>query len=214
MSNYSVYFNPKRLFTIFRVKAVPKCKNCREKFEYRFNSFEKYCWNPDCKTIEAINKLEKLKKAEAKKQRKELRERKENLETIQQKIQKVQKVCNEYVRIRDKGKECISCDKILRGKFDAGHYFNANQHWNLRFNLNNISGQCVTCNRYRHGNLIPYREKLIQRIGMRRFLELEENAHVIRKFTKWELDQLLIEFKAMVKEIKTQVSNHKNKSYE
>ena len=40
---------------------MKKCRNCSNRFEPRFNTLEKYCWNPECKTIEAMEKLEALK---------------------------------------------------------------------------------------------------------------------------------------------------------
>ena len=178
---------------------MKKCKNCKEKFEPRFSTLEKYCWNPDCKTIEAMAKLDKLKKkksADAKRKRSEI---KRSLETIQQKVQKVQRVVNKYVRLRDQGKTCISCETILKGKFDAGHYYNANQFWNVRFNLININGQCVKCNQHLSGNLIMYRIGLIARHNVEEIWKLDQVARKIRKFTRHELDEIEQEFKFLIK---------------
>lgn len=178
---------------------MKKCKNCKEGFEPRFSTLEKYCWNPDCKTIEGLLKLEKLKKKDQAKNRKRTKELKQELETIQQKVLRVQRVVNTFVRLRDQGKKCISCTTILKGKFDAGHYYNANQHWNIRFDLKNINGQCVKCNQYLSGNLIFYRFGLIGRIGSKEVIRLDQEAKKIRKFTKFELEEILQEFKFMIK---------------
>ena len=52
---------------------MKKCKNCKERFETRFSTLEKYCWNPDCKTIEAMYKLEKLKKRDLAKNKQKIK---------------------------------------------------------------------------------------------------------------------------------------------
>lgn len=149
-----------------------------------------------------MQKLAQIKSMQAKKQRADLKKRKQALETTSQKIKKTQMVVNEYIRLRDAGKQCITCDKILTGKFDAGHYFNANNHHNLRFDPVNINGQCVRCNRSLHGALIQYRKSIVDRWGIQELIRLESMAYVIRKFTPWELDEIKAEFKKRVKELK------------
>lgn len=180
---------------------MPRCKNCKKVFKPRFSTFERFCWDVQCKTIEAMKKVQERKDMEAKKQRKDLRQRKLNLETITQKVLRVQKVVNLYIRKRDAGKPCISCGKKLGGKFDAGHYYNANNHWSIRFDTANIHGQCVKCNRDLHGNLIEYRKRLIQRIGQSELDRLDRVCHNIRKFTKDELETIMTDFKKMIKEM-------------
>lgn len=172
---------------------MPRCKNCKEKYEAKhFN--QKYCFKSECvKVWVSTSKVKNWKK--------EKKQLKDELETIQQKVLKVQKIVNKYVRLRDEGKECISCSKKLKGKYDAGHYYSAGTHWSVRFHLDNIWGQCVHCNRDRHGNLIEYRIKLLQRIGQDRLTSLQDQAHHTRKFTKHELEEISKKFKQMIKEI-------------
>lgn len=180
-----------------------KCKNCQTRFLPRFSSLERFCWDVECKTIEAMEKLSKIKAMEVKKKKKDLQERKKKLETTSQMMRRVQKVVNQYVRTRDSGRECVSCDTILRGKFDAGHFWNSNNHKNVTFDADrNIWGQCVRCNRWEHGSLLSYRTKLIERIGIEKFEQLKKDARVIRKFTKSELQDILDEYKVKLKELK------------
>ena len=181
---------------------MKKCKNCNERFETRFSTLEKYCWNPDCKTIEAMYKLEKLKKRDLAKNKQKIKAIEKELETIQQKVLRVQAVFNKFIRLRDNGKECISCDTILnfeKKKFDAGHLFNANNHWNIRFDEQNVNGQCVKCNKHLHGNLLSYREKMIQRWGEDTLNRLQLVSKKIRHFTKFELEEILDEYKYLNK---------------
>ena len=67
----------------------------------------------------------------------------------------------------------------------------------------NIWGQCVKCNRWEHGSLLQYREKLLKRIGPEKFSQLEEDARVMRKFTKSELQEILDEYKVKLKDLKS-----------
>ena len=52
---------------------MPRCKNCRKPFKPRFSTFEKFCWDVQCKTLEGLQKVQERKDMEAKKQRKELK---------------------------------------------------------------------------------------------------------------------------------------------
>lgn len=84
---------------------------------------------------------------------------------------KAQDVFNAWIRKRDDGKPCISCGKYTT--LQAGHFYSAGHHNNLRFHENNCAGQCVRCNYHLHGNLTSYREGLIKRIGLEAVEELD-----------------------------------------
>jgi len=127
---------------------------------------------------------------------------KTDLETIQELIKKAQTTFNTYIRTRDSGLNCISCDKKLTGKFDAGHYFNANNHWSVRFDERNVHGQCVNCNQHKHGNLLNYQIGIQQRIGADQLIELHAIAHNTRKFTRDELRELISIYKEKTKALK------------
>jgi hypothetical protein len=75
---------------------------------------------------------------ELKRARRERKEWYENNATIQDLIKRVQKAFNAYIRERDRGKPCISCSGKLGAKYDAGHYYNANNHWSVRFDERNV----------------------------------------------------------------------------
>lgn len=142
-------------------------------------------------------RLEKLKENESKNQRKRLNQMKVELMTAQQWVIKAQGVFNKFIRLRDINKGCVSCGVSLQDKkFDAGHFYNANNHWALRFNEFNVHGQCVRCNRDLHGNLLEYRKRIIQRIGEIGLNALEEQANETRKFTRDELIEIYTKYKA------------------
>jgi hypothetical protein len=177
---------------------MKKCKECRDPFEPRFNSLEKYCWKHECKFIEAMQKVEQKKKSESKEWSERKSKLKKELLTVQDYLKLAQQVFNQYIRKRDEGKNCISCQKPCK-KENAGHYFNANNHWNVRFDELNVHLQCEACNTYLSGNLIEYGINLEKLIGPDEFIILREKAYQTRKFTRDELKEIIIIYKNKLK---------------
>lgn len=106
-------------------------------------------------------------------------------------IDEAQKKVNAYVRRRDSADGyfvCISCQELKPvNQMNAGHYYpkEPKQYKAVRFDLDNISGQCIRCNRHLSGNLIPYRENLIKKIGSERFERLEK----LSKLSNYQYDR-------------------------
>ena len=123
---------------------------------------------------------------------------------IAKQVQKTQRKFNEYIRLRDKDKPCISCG---RNKIEqAGHYYPAGKFSSVRFNEDNVHGQCIQCNYYQHGNLIKYRVYLERRIGRERLDLLDFEA--TRKIKKWsltELNQIYELYKSKIKSERNQL---------
>jgi hypothetical protein len=173
---------------------MKKCKNCKQPFTPIRSTLEKYCKESECVRVwVAIEKEKAWKKTKAVK--------KVELMTLSDYIKIAQVTFNKYIRLRDKDYTCISCGKELGTKFDAGHYLNANNHWNVRFNELNVNGQCVYCNQHLHGNLIEYRKRLVTLIGVENVEWLEEVAKETRKFTIEELKEIIETYKAKIKNI-------------
>jgi hypothetical protein len=178
---------------------MKKCRNCQVKFEPRFSSLEKYCWAPECKTIEAMNKLDDLKRLEAKNWKVRKSEMKKANKTASDYRNELQKVFNHWVRLRDRDEGCISCKAPLHNKFDAGHYHSVGNYPNLRFHVDNVHGQCVHCNRDRGGNLIEYRMNLIERIGIDRVNDLYNARNKPSKYSTQEIIDLTNHYKRLIK---------------
>ncbi len=173
---------------------MPKCKQCKEKFEPKqFN--QKYCLEKD-ECIKAF--LDWVKEQKQKSWNKEKVQKKKELMTVQDYVKIAQAHFNTYIRKRDDGSVCISCQKPPKKK-NAGHYFNSNNHWAVRFNEDNVHLQCEHCNTSLSGNLIPYRKYLIEKIGIERFEALESIAYNTRKFTIEELKEIINEYKQRIK---------------
>lgn len=165
---------------------MPKCKICKVKFDAKF-FLQKTCFDSKC----VYEYSKQIQKKEWSKEKKVL---KEKLKTKSDYVKELQKEVNYFIRQRDKDKPCISCGKPLIKKFDAGHYRSAGGNPELRFEELNIHGQCVYCNQHLHGNLIDYRIRLIERIGVEK-VEWLENKHEPKHYTIPELKELIKDYK-------------------
>jgi len=139
------------------------------------NSLQVVC-NYKCAANYAQSKREALELREHRKAekvaRKEHRGRKEALKSKSQWLAEAQTAFNAFIRARDEGEVCISCQKPPKKK-NAGHYKSRGAHPELRFNELNCSLQCEYCNSFLSGNQINYRINLINKIGIDNVLWLE-----------------------------------------
>ena len=171
-----------------------RCKNCRNKFEPK-SFLQKFCMeNDECIKIF----IEQTKAKEWLKKKKQM---KENLQTKSDYIKILQILVNRYVKLRDNGLPCISCQKEIKNKRDSGHYFSVGGYPSVRFDLRNINSQCINCNQFNGGNLIEYRKHLINKIGQNEFDELDRLAHQKRQYTIDEIKDLIKEYKEKIKQI-------------
>jgi len=107
----------------------------------------------------------------------------ESFKTKSQWDKEAQSAFNRYIRIRDDGKECVSCGNPLIGKnnyltgsaIDASHYRSRGAASHLKFNVFNVHSACTRCNRQLSGNAVEYRIRLIERIGLERVERLESD---------------------------------------
>lgn len=170
-----------------------KCKNCKDKFEPK-TFLQKYCFKSECVRIWVQSeKAKQWKKTKAK--------AKQDLMTLSDYLKLAQQIFNKWINLRDKGLPCISCDKPITGRVNASHFWNANNHYNVRFNEDNVHSSCITCNQFLSGNLLEYRTRLISKIGEQRFNILEAESKQTRKFTKDELKETINIYKKKIKQI-------------
>ena len=174
------------------------CKICKTKFTATFDNVWWCC--PEHGAIYAIELRSKEKvKAEAKRIKAKKDEEKagrirrqakrESFKTKSQWDKEAQSAFNRYIRIRDEGKECVSCGNPLIGKsnyltgsaIDASHYRSRGAASHLKFNVFNVHSACTRCNRQLSGNAVEYRIRLIDRIGLA-LVERLESDNEPRKF--------------------------------
>ena len=172
---------------------MPRCKVCKDKFEAKY-FLQKVCLQPTC----ILEWSKKVKDKEWKAEKKQL---KDKLKTYSDHVKELQVIVNKYVRLRDKDKGCISCGTPLLGKYDAGHYYSAGGNPSVRFDTNNIHGQCVYCNQFLHANLIEYTKRLPLRIGELEFHLLEVRRNLPTKYSIPELIEMKVIYKDKIKKL-------------
>jgi hypothetical protein len=116
---------------------------------------------------------------------------------------KCQIIFNDYIRLRDKDQPCISCGEFK--PLQAGHYYACGGYDGLRFNEDNVHGECVRCNCFDESHLIGYGENLKERIGIERFEKLKLDAKIYKaigyKFSRLELIDLIAKYREEIKEL-------------
>jgi len=119
--------------------------------------------------------------------RKERAEAKQKLKRRADYVREAQQAVNAYVRARDADLPCISCGRWHDGQWHAGHYLSTGARPNLRFDEQNIHKQCQPCNTHLSGNLVNYRRRLIEKIG----IDAVEGLESDQAARKWSVDDLI-----------------------
>ena len=185
-----------------------KCKNPACGISFPPQRLGQAVCSPKCGlAIKEVNQ-EKARKSLAQVERREIKVRKEKLKGRADHLREAQAAVNEYVRLRDAHRPCISCDSmpndhdLMTGsRWDAGHYRSVGACPELRFEPLNIHRQCVKCNRNLSGNAVEYRIRLVLRIGADKVAWLE-GPHEPRKYTVEEIKTIKAEYRAKTRELK------------
>jgi len=175
------------------------CKICKVKFEPK--KFAQNVCDYKCAITHAKNLKDKKDADNWKTQKAVL---KDNLKTLGQYEAEAKTSFQKWVRLRDKGKPCISCGKVT-DEVDGGHFKKAEIYSGVIFNENNCHSQCRKCNRFQNGNELNYRLGLIERYGLDFANNIETLANETRvyKYTKAELIAKKIKYDILIKEFKS-----------
>jgi hypothetical protein len=186
----------------------PKQKNCIEcgKLFNQYNSLVRVC-STECAI--KVAKV-KVKKEVSKQWQKEKKEIKEKLMTKSDYEKLLQKEINTIVRLIDKDFICISTQKPLNDKFDAGHFFSCGSNPSLRFNLLNIYAQSVYANQYLSGDQINFINGIEENYGsgLKSIVLRLKKDYPILKLTQEELKEKITIARSIVKHLKLE-----NKTY-
>ena len=119
-------------------------------------------------------------------------------------LNNLQKIFNQFIRLRDADKPCISCQKPTRkGNEDAGHFYPTTKSA-LRFHEDNVNKQCSRpCNKDMHGNIHEYRVNLIKKIGAERVQWLDDHRNDSLNLTIPDIKELIDYYKLKVKRLKS-----------
>ena len=188
-------------------KTCPVCKNKWQPF----SSMEKVCPTVRCAVKYIEIKNAKAKAKEDKAFRAETKRLKEMIKPKGKWLKEAQAAFNKFIRLRDKGLPCISCDRkweatphLTGSIFDAGHYRSTGSMATLRFEESNCHAQCVRCNRNLSGNVAEYRIRLVKRIGEEKLSWLE-GPHEPKKYTIEDLKETKALYSKKAKELEKQI---------
>jgi len=177
-----------------------RCKHCREYFPSEDGVKVPAGWF--CSFGHATEfARSKAKRDTERKHRKEYKEAKEKLKTLSDHLRESQQVFNAYIRERDKDQPCISCGNHHGGQYHAGHYLSVGARPNLRFDEMNVHKQCQPCNTHLSGNLINYRIKLIEKIGIAEVDRLESDQEP-KRYRIDDAKRIKAEYKQKLKELR------------
>ena len=174
------------------------CKVCKIKFIP--TQFAQVACNYKCAIIHAKDLKKKKSVSVWKKEKSAL---KESLLTKKDYLNILQKVFNTYIRQRDKGRPCVSCDKPYK-EFDinASHYFSVGSSPSLRFNEDNVHASCIKCNKELHGNIAEYTIRLPKKIGVERFEKLKQDRNATLKLSIEDVKDLIKKYRELTKKLK------------
>ncbi|HFX1568059.1 TPA: recombination protein NinG [Pseudomonas aeruginosa] len=177
-----------------------KCQNteCGAKFiPQRLG--QRVC-SPACALAIKDKHAKPARKAIADRNSREIKARKEKLKSRAEHLKECQAIFNQYIRLRDADKPCVSCGRPATwdGQWHASHYRSVGSTPALRFNPLNVHRACSICNSHLSGNIMGYRPELVRRIGEEAVLALE-GPHEPLKLTIEDIKALKAKFRAWVR---------------
>jgi hypothetical protein len=124
-----------------------------------------------------------------------------SLKTLRKKAWDLQ---SKYIRQSERG-ICFTCGVHKDWKeMDCGHYIHRDS---LDYNPINNHCQCTYCNRFLHGNLGVYAERLINEYGESVIAELREESRKIKKFGVDELNEIISTYKQRLNQLTQEALN-------
>lgn len=166
----------------------PQCKYCGEIGHYAYQCFKKakaeYALKQESRPLEITLAAKPTRRQNARKRL----------------IYELDKVTSELIRKSHADKNglvyCYTCGvRKPYTEIDCGHY-RSRRFMQTRFDLDNLKPQCIACNRYKHGNLEIYRQKLVRELGEEKVIEIETRPS--KKISETELEQLIRERKQAI----------------
>lgn len=109
--------------------------------------------------------------------------------------------CHKYILERDKGLDCICCDRPMDGAIHAGHFLESGNNSFLRYHEDNIHAQRGQCNFYHGGDSGDYEFRLRIKIGNAKVRWLLANKGGTVKRTAQDYKEIEEYYKAKLKEI-------------
>lgn len=120
---------------------------------------------------------------------------------------KLDRIFSEYIRLRDSKEfgfkyfKCPTCGRVLPfEQSDCSHYFSRRSNA-TRFSEDNCMAECRYDNRFNSEHLHKLREALLRRIGEDRFKILEWKHNQPKKWSDFELQEMIKYYQEQIKEM-------------
>jgi hypothetical protein len=177
-----------------------KCGICREPAKHG-NAVNAWCSHEHGAALAARLKA-KADSKKARRERVESKVAKDAVKSTKELRIEAQVAFNAYIRARDAGKPCISCGRPDDGSHQrhASHYKPAGSNPALRYDEDNCHASCSVCNNYLSGNLLPYRENLIRKVGAD-CVDRLEGPQEPKKYTADDLRAIKKEYRAKARRL-------------
>ena len=172
------------------VSRQKECKQCGTSFTPA-RPMQNVC-SPICAT--------RLVKAAKKEEAERTKARKAAIKSRAAWAREAQAAFNAWVRARDAGMPCISCQRHHTGQYHAGHYLSRGARPELAYEPDNCHKQCAPCNTHLSGNVALYRVNLIKLIGLDR-VEWLEGPHPAKHYSIEDLKDIKETYKRKLKEL-------------
>jgi hypothetical protein len=113
---------------------------------------------------------------------------------------------SEFIRLRDADDngycQCFTCGKWYQWRNIQNGHFISREIKAVRFNEINCHAQCESCNDYKHGRHFEYEKALVEKYGEEEVKNLRRVADMGGKHDAWQLQEMIIEYRRKVKELK------------
>ena len=157
-----------------------------------------------CALTLALGKRKRLEAKERRETAKADRVKREKLKSRADWAREAQAAFNRWVRLRDMGKPCISCQRHHTGQIHAGHYLSRGARPELAYEPMNVHVQCSPCNTHLSGNIALYRKNLVELIGLEK-VEWLEGPHEPKHYSIDDLKNIKAIYTAKCKELEKSI---------
>lgn len=101
--------------------------------------------------------------------------------------------------------QCVTCGKLDHFKSMHASHFASRRHMATRWDERNVHVCCPRCNVFESGALDEYSRFILDTYGRETFDELLRLKHMTKKFTRDELNELIMKYQSLVNELEPRV---------
>jgi len=120
-------------------------------------------------------------------------------------VRKLDQIFSLYIRTRDADKKgictCCTCGKKLPIKqIHCGHFM-SRRHMSTRWDEENVSAQCSSCNTFRSGEQYKFALFLNEKYNTDKSSELLQKSRQTAKYSITDLEEMIEHFKTLLKNL-------------